>query len=136
MKLRNLNGKLVWKTVRRFLIDWDRPERSKFQFDVKKFLQKYWGGCVVYSEFPVYGSLLKIDIFNASRMVAVEVQGKQHQEYVKHFSGSRAGWLAQMKRDMLKVEFCDLNNITLLEILPEDMPLTYKFFVSKFNIKL
>ena len=67
MRLYNIKGRLVSKNVRKYLIDWDKKSRSKVQFKVKKILEPYWKNYVVYEEFPVYGTLLKVDILNATK---------------------------------------------------------------------
>jgi hypothetical protein len=136
MRLKTPNGKLVYRNVSKYLIDWDAEEKSKFQTEVKNFLHQYWRGALVYSEFPVFGSRLRIDIYNASINCAVEVNGEQHRSYVQYFAGSRIGYLNQIKRDMLKVKFCEINNIKLVEIYPDDMPLTKEWFLEKYDICL
>jgi hypothetical protein len=74
----------------------------------------------VYEEFPVAGTLLSLDFYNRTKNIAIEVQGGQHQKFNKHFHKVRANFILQVKRDIHKRDFCESNNITLLEILPED----------------
>ena len=62
MRLYNVNGNLQKKNVSKYLMDWDKKSRSKIQFKVKKFLEPFWKGHIVFEEFPVYGSKLKVDI--------------------------------------------------------------------------
>ena len=68
MRLKNIYGKLVYKNVKSKLIDWDGKSRSKVQRQVKKFLKDYWSKCIVYEEFPVYGSRMSVDILNATKV--------------------------------------------------------------------
>lgn len=138
MRLLKLNGKEVNKNVNKYLIRWDAAERSKFQFNVKQFLRKYWHNHIVYSEFPVFGTLMHIDIYNATLKVAVEVSGDQHLEFNKHFhKGNRLNFLSQIKRDMDKLKFCEINNIKMIEIYSADLELlSPKFFVDKFGLNL
>ena len=43
MKFIDLYGKQRnLKNAKKYLIDWKKPSRSKFQTEVKKFLKKYW----------------------------------------------------------------------------------------------
>ena len=67
MRLYNIYGRLQNKDVTRFLIKWNKKSRSKVQFAVKIFLQPYWKGHVVYEEFPVFGSRMKVDIVNMTK---------------------------------------------------------------------
>ena len=80
---------------------------------------------------PLVGSRMTFDIVNYTKKICIEFQGKQHTEYVKHFHGSRTGkFLGQIKRDMKKHEWCEINGFTLLEIFSEK-ELTYEYFLSK-----
>lgn len=138
MRFFTLSGSLKYKNVKSFLINWDKKERSIPQFKVKKFLQNYWFTHIVYSEFPVYGTLLKIDIFNATKKIAVEVQGRQHDQYNKFFhNNSRLNYLSSIKRDSLKRKWCEINNIKLIEIYEDEVDdLSREFFKEKFDIEL
>jgi hypothetical protein len=122
MKFKTLDGKdRHIKNIKNLIIDWDGKSRSKFQFDVKCFLKPFWNGDVVFEELKIVGTRLSLDFFNANKKVAIEVQGRQHIKYVKFFHGNRANFLSQIKRDMKKLEFCELNNIKLIEIYPDDV---------------
>lgn len=138
MKLFNVYGKVVSKNVSQYLIDWEAASRSKVQFNTKRFLKQYWKNHIVYEEFPVFGSRLKVDIVNATLRIAVEVHGKQHSAYNKFFHGdSRLNYLKSIKRDVAKEKWLSLNKFQLVEIYEDEVKnLTEQFFVDKFNIKL
>ena len=136
MKFLSLKGKVYNVNITDYLIRWDRVV-SKPQKAVKDFLYKYWKNDVVLEEFRCPGSLLRIDIFNASKRIAVEVSPAQHTSYNEFFhKGNRANYLASLKRDMQKAEFCKVNNIILVEIFDEDGPINKKFFKDKYDIDL
>ena len=100
-----------------YLINWEKNSRSKLQSKVKDFLKVFWDGDVVFEEFPVVGTRLTIDFYNATRNIAIEVQGNQHTKYNKFFhKGNKMNYLDQLKRDDEKLSFCNLNNIKLLEV--------------------
>ena len=61
-----------------------------------------------------------MDFYNANKRVAVEVQGAQHTKFVKHFHKNRLKYLEQLRRDQKKLDFCEMNDITMVEIYPED----------------
>lgn len=138
MKFYNLNRKLISKSYYKYRIDWDKKERSQFQTDVKNFLRPYLQFHVVFSEFPIPSTRLKIDIFDASAMVCYEIQGEQHRAFNSFFNnGSRLNYLHALQRDGKKVKWCEINNITLCEIYPEDLKdLSPKWFKEKYNIVL
>lgn len=107
--------------VKKYLIDWGAKSKSKRQRKVKKYLSKYWGNHIVFEEFPVAGSRLSLDFFNATKRIAIEVQGEQHTKYVPFFHGNnKINYLAQLKRDQQKCKFCEVNKIHLVEIYPTD----------------
>lgn len=99
-----------------YQIDWDGDSRSKFQKEVKECLRQYWIGNLVYEEFPMVGSRLKFDFFNASQNIIVEADGKQHIQYVEFFHKNRGSFLTQIKRDEKKEEFCKRNGILLIRL--------------------
>ena len=108
------------KNAKKYLIDLDKPSRSKFQTYVKEFLRPYWKNDIVFEEFRVVGSRLTLDFYNANKKIAVEVQGAQHTKYVKFFHKTRLKYRDQLKRDEKKLDFCKANNIKLAEIYPQD----------------
>lgn len=137
MRLKNIYGKLVYKNVKSKLIDWDGKSRSKVQRQVKKFLKDYWSKCIVYEEFPVYGSRMSVDILNATKKIAVEVQGRQHDEYNKFFHKNKINYLYSMERDFNKKKWLEENDFQLVEILElEATNLNEKFFSEKYGIIL
>ena len=131
-------GKPQSKRVTKFLIDWDSPSRSKVQFKTKQFLKVFWQNQVVYEEFPVYGTKMKVDILNATKKIAIEVQGEQHNSFNKFFhKNSRLKYLESIKRDVQKAEWLEKNSYTLIEIHEKEVKsLNKDFFLKKFNIAL
>ena len=113
-KQRNLKG------AKKYLINWEGKSRSKFQNNVKNFLKSYWVHDIVFEEFRIVGTRLSLDFYNANKKIAVEVQGDQHVKYVKHFHKNRLKYLEQLKRDQKKLDFCNFNDIKLVEIYSKD----------------
>ena len=121
------------KTLKRpykYRIDWYKPSRSKFQSIIKDFLQEFWVDDVVFEEFPVVGTRMTLDIYNDTRKIAVEVQGRQHDEFVPYFHKNKLAFKDQLQRDAKKREFCEINGIFLLEVRECDK-LNEDFFKSK-----
>ena len=137
MRLYNIRGKLQSKLVGKYLIDWNKKSRSKIQFKVKQFLKHYWENHVVYEEFPVYGSRMKVDILNSTKKIAVEVNGRQHSNFNSFFhNNSRAKYLASIKRDVEKREWLEKNGYTLIEIEEGEVNELSEDFIVKNGIKL
>lgn len=129
MEFKTLTGqvKKVSK-IKKHLIKWDKKSRSKFQFNVKKLLEPYWERHIVFEEFPIAGTRLSLDFYNANKKIAIEVQGDQHIKYVPFFHGNyKNNYLSQLDRDNKKSLFCDINNILLFEIYQSDK-LSIDFF--------
>jgi len=131
MKFKTLYGKeKTLKNARQYLIDWQKKTRSKFQDEVKRFLYKYWKDDVVFEELRMVETRLTFDFFNANKKIAIEVQGQQHTKFVPFFHGSRAKFLQQLKRDCKKYDFCQINEVTLVEIY-DVSELNKEFFESQ-----
>lgn len=138
MRLLNVYGKLVNKNVNKYRIDWSKKSRSKLQTSVKNFLQPFWKNMIVYEEFPVYGSRMKVDFINASLKIAIEVNGSQHGAFNKFFhNNSRSKYLSSIRRDYEKYEWLIKNNFKVIEIEDHEVPLLTKdFILEKFNIEI
>ena len=109
------------KNSTKYLIDWEKKCRSKLQKKVKDLLYPNWVSDVVFEEFPVLGTRMTLDFYNANKKLAVEVDGNQHYKYNKFFhSNSRQNFLSQLQRDEKKEYFCEINQIRLVRILEKD----------------
>ncbi len=138
MRLFNVHGRLVKKNVAHFRIKWDAKSKSKLQFRVKQFLKPFWQHMVVFEEFPVYGTLLKVDFINATKNLAIEVNGSQHDAVHPFFHQNRKyNFLQSINRDVRKREWLERNHFRLLEIQEEEVDqLTLEFFKEKFGVDL
>ena len=138
MRLISVTGRAVNRNVNKYLIDWDKKSRSKIQFKTKQFLKEYWENHIVYEEFPVYGTRLKVDILNATKKIAVEVNGSQHSSFNKFFHGnSRQKFLQSIKRDCKKLDWLEVNGFEVIEIEENEVPkLSYQLKEAKCGIKI
>ena len=138
MKLYDIRGRLVNKSVTRYKIDWDAACRSKLQYSVKQFFKTFWYGQICYEEFPVYGTRMKVDLVNMTKRIAVETQGAQHDSFNKFFhNNSRANYLRSITRDHDKRIWLENNNFKVLEIFEEDLKsLSKKYISDKFEIDI
>lgn len=121
MKFKTLSGSTAeLRNAKKYLVDWNGKSKSKFQLSVRDFLYPYWKSDIVFEEFKLVGTRLSFDLYNANKKIAIEVQGAQHTKYVKFFHGNRMKYLEQLKRDDKKLRFCEINDINLVEIYPND----------------
>ena len=138
VKLYNIYGRLQNKKVEKYLIKWSAKSRSKLQFTVKQFLKTFWENQGVYEEFPVYGSRMKVDFLNATKKIAIDVNGPQHSNFNKFFhKNSRIEYLKHIKRDVEKLQWLELNNFKIIELEQEDVDSLSKDFIkNKYNVTL
>ena len=138
MRLLNINGRLVNKNVRKNLVDWEGKSRSNLQLKFKRFFYPYWKNHIVYEEFPVYGTMLRIDFLNATKKIAVEIQGDQHESFNEFFHNkSRLKYLESIKRDVRKEQWINLNGFKFIELYEEDLKtISPKYIEEKCGINI
>jgi hypothetical protein len=137
MRLFNIHGKLVSQRVSDNIIDWDGKSRSKIQFKVKQFFRPYWLSHIVYEEFPVYGTRLKVDFLNATIRLAIEVDGAQHNSFSKFFHQNRINYLHSLNRDCNKSDWLEKNGFKLINIVEEDIKsLSPEYLKDKFDVDI
>ena len=86
------------KSARKYLIQWDSNSKSKVQTSVKKYLKKYWFHDIVFEEFPLAGTRMTFDFYNATKNTIIEVQGRQHTKFVPFMhANSKMNYLKQLK---------------------------------------
>lgn len=124
MVFRTLKGRTQKvKSAYKYKVDWDGDSLSKVQKRVKDLLFPHWGSDYVYEEFPMAGTRLRFDFYNATRKIVIEVDGKQHFQFNRHFhNNSLSNFLRQIDKDNSKEDFCELNGIKLYRIR-EDLDL-------------
>jgi len=138
MKLKKLRSSAeVNINIGKYRADWNRPCRSQFQYDVKQWFRRFWSSQICLEEFRIPGSLLRVDLVNLNKRMLVEINGAQHDAFNKHFhSGNRVNFLKQITRDSLKREWAEDNGFLMVEITPDDMPLSREFFREKYGVDI
>lgn len=94
----------------------DYPARniSNVQTAARERIKREFGGQIILEEFTIPKSQLRIDFFLPRMNTAVEVHGRQHYEFVKHFHGTKQKFAQAQRRDAEKAHWCELNNIELV----------------------
>ena len=136
---KTLNGRERDVSINRYRVNWE-PERevSIPQKKVKTFLRRYWQSDTVCEEFRLPASKMRLDIFNISRLIAVEVSpAATHTQYNAFMHGSLSGYRKLMKNDLLKEQWCRLNGLTLVTLIDEDIAnLSPELFLRNWDITL
>jgi hypothetical protein len=120
LKIKNIFGKEVSKSFKKYKIDWDRKV-SNPQKRVKDIIKVYWLSSDCYEELYIPSSKLRVDLFNASDKTVIEVSPLQHQQYNSFLHGSRLSYLEAQKRDLQKIDWCNINNFKYIEIDEVDL---------------
>jgi len=131
------NGKQIWQSDSIYRINFDKPSRSKQQFEVKQFFKKYCYNHILYEEYSLPGTLLKVDFISATQKWAWEHQGVGHFCFNKFYhNDSRAKYLNSLKNDTKKYKILELNGYIIIESSPQDLPITKEWLKEKYNIIL
>jgi hypothetical protein len=100
----------------------DQQERKSSGHKLARQILKELYPCeVILEEVPikVAGTTLYADFLLRGPAIVVEVQGKQHGEFVEFFHKTQKGFIKSKGRDRQKVEWCKLNGFELIEVGPE-----------------
>lgn len=91
-------------------------KRSEPHLRARAFIKSLYGTMRLLEEVRIPGSLLDLDFYLPAKKIAFEVQGRQHTEFVKHFHINKDGFIQSQLRDKRKCEWCEENNIRLIEL--------------------
>ena len=83
-------------------------------------------------ENPITGCNLEIDCFNKELNLGVEINGKQHYEFVPFFHKTHDRFRLQQYKDNLKKRMCKENGVDLIEI-PYDVKNVKKFLFEEIS---
>lgn len=77
-------------------------------------------------EFPLPGTKPKLyaDFFIPSRKIIIECQGDQHYEYTPFFHKNKYQFYKSQANDRIKREWCEENEIELIEVTENDINIT------------
>lgn len=138
MKLTKLHGdQLVNYNLKSYLIDWKRKV-SNPQFKAKCFLKKYWEMDVCCEELRILGSLLRIDLINFTKKIAIEISPRAlHVNYNKFMHQNRGGYLKKLQSDAKKMVWAERNGFLFIELYDEDLQnLSVQYMKEKFDLDL
>jgi len=100
---------------------------------VKETLAKAFPNTRINSELYVNynGQKLFFDFHLPNLNIVVEVQGVQHTEFNPHFHGTAEKFKAQLKRDRVKAEWCHLEDMALVCINHDEIPIEVSELLKK-----
>ena len=87
---------------------------SDVQTAARERIKREFGDQIILEEFTIPKSQLRLDFYLPNINIAVEVHGRQHYEFVKHFHGTKKKFTEAQHRDDKKQWWCELNEIELI----------------------
>ena len=128
MKIVGLNGREYNVRLDKYIVKADdTTKKSQYHLKARKLLHQMFAGYSILEEMKLPGSrqshlksVLFLDFFIPNLGIGIEVHGKQHYEYVPFFHKTKAKYRQAIKRDSLKEEWCELNNINLIVLKYSD----------------
>ncbi len=124
MKVTGLNGREYNLNLSKYDVKAnDKKKRSKHHIRARKIIKEVYHSYRVLEEVKLPGStsthkrsVLYLDFFIPNIKKAFEVHGRQHYEHIPFFHNTKADFLLARARDEDKAEWCELNNIELIEL--------------------
>lgn len=117
MKVVDLSGRYHTWNLKGYQVDpGDTRPRSSGHLACRALLKKLFPLDVICEEVNLPGENLFLDFFLPSRKIAIEVQGRQHDQFVSFFQKTKPKFYQGQQRDRRKAEFCKLNGIKLVEL--------------------
>ena len=128
MKVKGLNGRTYNLDLKKHLVAKDdERKRSAPHLKARELIHEFFSGYSIFEEVKLPGSrdpskksVLFLDFFISNVMIAVEVHGSQHYCYNPYFHKNVAGFYQSIRRDKIKKEWCDINNIELIVLDTRD----------------
>ena len=122
MKVTGLNGREYNLDLKKY-IDNNRSKRSFYHVQARGLIKDIFKGYTILEEVTLPGSKdqfggksLRADMFLPASRIIVEVHGEQHYKFNNFFFKSKLDFYKAKARDSDKREWCELNEIELIEL--------------------
>lgn len=123
MKMFDIEDKQVTVDVKQSTYPVKFTHRSNIQKLVAEVVSDIFPRDVILEDFIVPGSQKSVDFFIPRRSIVIEVQGRQHDEFVPFFHGKQETsnkFVKQKLADAQKRHWTEINGFTLIEISHRD----------------
>lgn len=139
MRVFDINGRReILLRTNKYLINWSENGASKLETRFKELIFPYWRNQIILEQLRIPGSLLRVDFLNCNKKLAVEINGPQHDKFNPHFhKNSRVNFASSIRRDIKKINWCEKNGITVLELVEDDLDwFSPKYILDRFGIDI
>ncbi len=100
--------------------DFQDENRSDLHLQGRALLREMYPYDLIFEEVLIPGEDLTFDFVVPLRRLVVECDGIQHTQYIPYFHKNLSGFSKSKLRDAQKVEFCNINNLTLVALSYRD----------------
>ena len=114
MKFLDLAGKIHVFNFNKICRECKSP--SGLHKSARALLRSSFPSSSIYEEVTLLGTGLIADFFISDLKIMVEVHGEQHYKFIKRFHKSVGGFVASQKRDRMKQEWCEINDVVYIEL--------------------
>jgi len=119
MRVIDLNGEYSnWKITGHIPKANDKRLRSQYHLKARSLLKEIYPTCPILEEVPISirrSETLFLDFYIPLHSLCVEVHGEQHFKFNSFHYTSKLSFFKAKARDRDKKEWCDLNDITIIE---------------------
>lgn len=116
MKYIGLDGKEYKINFAHYEHNSNISRKSQYHLAARKLLKELYPANPVFEEIQVPSTRLRLDFFLPTQHMVVEVHGEQHYTDNSFFYSSVQDFIAARKRDLRKQEWCEMNNLTYIEL--------------------
>lgn len=137
MKYEGLDGRSYSLNLGKYTLDLDDRSRSDLFCEAVTVVKSVYPSDPLCAELYFEGAPTKlyVDLYLPVRKIAIEVQGEQHFKYVRHMHKDKLNFLMAKRRDVMKRELLELNDIVLLYFNYNERSLWKKILIEAFQKK-
>ena len=120
MKVIDLDGTVShWKLTGEVVRGRDSRKRSQLHLKARALLKELYPALQIIEEIPIQlkrSQRASLDFYINTIKTVIEVHGEQHYKFNTFYHSSRQDFINQKKRDNDLKEWCEINNMTYVEL--------------------
>ena len=119
MNVTDLEGNITKWNLSGYIANGSMTKKSRLHLQARELIKECHPTLQILEEVPISirrSETLFLDFYIPLHSLCVEVHGQQHYSFVPHYHGNMLGFAKAKKRDREKLEWCELNGITVVEL--------------------